>query len=140
AHCSGSPRRAAPLSCRRTRGELMRTPMMARLRRAFAIAAAAERPGMPPADELVGIAGQARPSLTRRRVLQTAAGAASLALVPRRLYAQQASAPEVVIVGGGIGGLNAAYRLQSAGANVRVFEAGARVGGRIYSRAGVIAP
>src|SRR5258708_39292962 len=98
----------------------MRTPIMARLRRAFAIAAAAERPGMPPADELVEIAGRAKPGLTRRRVLQTAASAASLALVPRQLYAQQASAPEVVIVGGGIGGVHAAPRPPAPGGEVRV--------------------
>jgi monoamine oxidase len=118
----------------------MRTPMMARLKRAFAIAAAAEQRGMPPADELVEIARGPKLGLTRRRVLQSAAAAASLALVPRLLHAQQASAPEVVVVGGGVGGLNAAFRLHSAGVPVRVFEAARRVGGRMYSRAGVIAP
>ena len=113
----------------------MRTPMMARLKRAFAIAAAAERPGMPPADELVEIVARRQrhpgPDLTRRRLLQGAAGAAGLALVPRLLHAQQASAPEIVVVGAGVGGLNAAYRLRSAGASVRVFEAARRVGARI---------
>lgn len=113
----------------------MRTPMMARLKRAFAIAAAAGRPGMPPADELVEM-----PRVSRRGLLKGAAGAASLALVPRMLHAQQASAPEVVIVGAGVGGLNAAFRLSSSGVPVRVFEASRRVGGRMYSRAGVIAP
>jgi monoamine oxidase len=119
----------------------MRTPMMARLKRAFAIAAAADRPGAPPADELSGLRPARRAAdPTRRRVLQGAAAAAGLALVPRRLHAQQASAPEVVVVGAGIAGLNAAYRLHSAGVPVRVFEGSRRVGGRMFSSAGVIAP
>lgn len=113
-----------------------RTPLFTRLRRTMAIARVAGTGGMPPADELV----EAVPALTRRRVLAAGAATAGLAFVPRLLHAQTASAPNVVVVGAGIAGLNAAYRLHSAGVPVTVFEAARRAGGRMFSRAGVIAP
>ena len=46
------------------------------------------------------------------------------------------SAPEVVIVGGGIAGLNAAYQLKKAGITATVYEAQGRIGGRILSVTG----
>lgn len=44
-----------------------------------------------------------------------------------------ADSPKIVIVGAGIAGLTAAYRLQNAGLNVHLFEARNRVGGRIFT-------
>ncbi|MGB3830500.1 MAG: NAD(P)/FAD-dependent oxidoreductase [Mesorhizobium sp.] len=41
--------------------------------------------------------------------------------------------PTVAVVGGGLAGLTAAYRLRQAGAEVAVFEAQERVGGRMWS-------
>ncbi len=41
--------------------------------------------------------------------------------------------PKVLVIGGGIAGLTAAYRLQEAGMNVDLYEARNRVGGRILS-------
>jgi monoamine oxidase len=41
--------------------------------------------------------------------------------------------PRVVIVGAGIAGLTAGYRLQQAGVKVRILEAQERVGGRMFS-------
>jgi monoamine oxidase len=43
---------------------------------------------------------------------------------------------DAVVVGAGISGLTAAHRLAAAGADVVVVEAGARVGGRVWSPAG----
>ena len=39
----------------------------------------------------------------------------------------------VVVIGAGIAGLTAAYRMQQAGHQVRVFESTAQVGGRMIS-------
>jgi monoamine oxidase len=44
--------------------------------------------------------------------------------------------PQVVVVGAGLAGLTAAYRLNQAGISVRVFEARDRVGGRCWSSRG----
>jgi phytoene dehydrogenase-like protein len=44
-----------------------------------------------------------------------------------------AKAPEVLIIGAGLSGLNAAIHLQSRGANVRVVESSDRPGGRVAS-------
>lgn len=44
-----------------------------------------------------------------------------------------ANSPKVVVVGGGIAGLTTAYRLQSAGMNVSLYEARSRLGGRIFT-------
>ena len=40
---------------------------------------------------------------------------------------------KVAVIGGGIGGMAAAYELQKCGADVTLFESGDRVGGRCYS-------
>jgi monoamine oxidase len=47
-----------------------------------------------------------------------------------------ASAPRVVVVGGGLAGLTAAYRLKQAGINAQLFEASDRLGGRCWTRRG----
>ena len=46
---------------------------------------------------------------------------------------QRSSAP-VAVVGGGVAGLTAAYRLQKAGQQVHLYEAGSRLGGRVFTR------
>ena len=82
--------------------------------------------------------------LSRRSLLQ---GGASLALLTAcgtaappsgsgaaRLEAQSAQGGQkTVIVGAGIAGLSAAYRLRKAGIYAEIFEASSRVGGRMYS-------
>lgn len=74
----------------------------------------------------------------RRRFMKTsaAAGLAGLAAQSLPLHAMAASAtsaPRVAVIGAGIAGLNAAYHLQKAGVTATVYEAGARVGGRMLS-------
>ena len=70
-------------------------------------------------------------TLNRRTVLQ-AMGAASVAMAaPRVLRAQNKS--DVLVIGAGLSGLNAALLLQESGLNVQVIEARNRIGGRILS-------
>lgn len=108
---------------------MSRTPLFTTLRKSLAIARASLRNGVP-SDELLESAREH--VISRRRFLGTAAvvatGAAlSCVSVPKR------SESEVVIVGAGMAGLTAAWRLQQAGINPRIFEASNRVGGRMYS-------
>ena len=77
--------------------------------------------------------------LSRRRFLRgsaaTAAALATTTTLPGFALAQPlaASAPNVAIIGAGLAGLNAAYRLRQAGIQATVYEARNRVGGRTFS-------
>jgi monoamine oxidase len=55
---------------------------------------------------------------------------------PRRRSGRPNGDPRVVVVGAGLAGLTAAYRLSNAGIDVRVFEARDRVGGRCWTARG----
>lgn len=114
------------------------TPLLTRLHRALHLARLANRRTGPPADELVEMARARR--LDRRRFLQMAGGSA-LALAGAPLLRADAppivGAPRVAIVGGGIAGLNAAHVLRRAGVRATVYEAQRRVGGRMFSAAGL---
>ena len=77
-------------------------------------------------------------ALSRRRLLKlSAAAAGAAALSPAfklRAYAKESGgAPSIAIVGGGVAGLTAAYRLQEVGAKPVVFEASNRWGGRMLT-------
>ncbi|GAB4443841.1 MAG: NAD(P)/FAD-dependent oxidoreductase [Chloroflexi bacterium OHK40] len=82
---------------------------------------------------------------SRRQLLRaTLAGPAALAAtgLSRPVAAQHAqsrgSQPRIAIVGGGLAGLTAAYHLQQAGLSANLYEARARLGGRVRTlRAGV---
>ncbi len=78
-------------------------------------------------------------SLSRRALL---VGAAALAAAPARsapaaspaaARARRAPGPDVLVLGAGLAGLEAALRLEAAGARVLVLEARERVGGRVWS-------
>jgi len=69
----------------------------------------------------------------RRQFLKSAAVAAvGLALAPTSAFAQRKRG-SCVVVGAGLAGLAAAYKLKTAGWNVTVLEARDRVGGRVFS-------
>jgi monoamine oxidase len=119
-----------------------RTPLIASLQRAYRLAALSARrgPGTPPLDELVDIAYSRRLFL-RQSVGATAAlaagcGAPSPAPAPPAGASPGASgptAPRIAIVGAGVAGLNAAYKLQKAGLTAKVFEGANRTGGRMFT-------
>lgn len=72
---------------------------------------------------------------SRREFLATlGAGAAAMALPGSIRAAKPAAIPDVLVLGAGLSGLNAAMLLESTGARVAVLEARARVGGRVFTR------
>jgi monoamine oxidase len=117
------------------------------IQRSLAMAQLSLRTGEPP-RELLDRWHEAR--ISRRQLLGGAAiGAAGLALssckarntgdaaTPGTASQGKALAKgEVLIIGGGIAGLTAAYRLHQANVPVRVLEAQERTGGRMFSNKG----
>jgi monoamine oxidase len=81
---------------------------------------------------------------TRRELLRDAGvvGAAALGATAFGRFApaaRAAAAPRIVVVGAGLAGLTAAYRLKQAGYTAAVHEASDRVGGRCWTIRGVFA-
>ncbi len=76
--------------------------------------------------------------LTRRRVLQAGAAAVPLALVPGWVHARPVKT--AVVIGAGLSGLAAAWRLVERGWRVTVLDGRGRVGGRVFSHRFAEAP
>ena len=127
---------------------MSRSPLFQSLRRAFRVAAVAsrERPDLPPVDELFELA------LTRRRFLgASAVTAAAIAAgcgrsdTPPPATATTpplppgAQPPRIAIVGAGMAGLNAAYKLKQAGLTATIFEGANRTGGRMFTATNLLA-
>jgi monoamine oxidase len=75
--------------------------------------------------------------MRRREVLAGGAGLAAAAMLSGPVTrALAATAPRVVVVGGGLAGLTAAYRLKQSGVNAQLYEASDRLGGRCWTRRG----
>jgi monoamine oxidase len=93
-------------------------------------------------------AGATSRSVSRREFLQKSASAAALAgvfsVVPGCLAPRSTrpckDAPRIVIVGGGMAGLNAAYTLKRAGLRSTIYEVSGRTGGRMWSGHDLLAP
>ncbi len=115
---------------------MAKSSLMKILRHAYQISKMSRKTGIP-SDELLGMAREAKGRnfrTTRRRLLQGGLGFAGAMAASnffkggQRAMAQQTP---VLVVGAGIAGLTAAYRLTQAGVPVNVIEARNRVGGRI---------
>ncbi|MBI4639915.1 MAG: FAD-dependent oxidoreductase [Candidatus Tectomicrobia bacterium] len=120
---------------------MARTPLFDALHRALQLARLANRPDSPPADELVEMQREA--VWTRRHFLRTSM-ASAFTLASGDLFSAFAAQPlgirpRIVIVGAGIAGLNAAYKLKKAGLHAEIYEASTRVGGRIFTAKDIMA-
>jgi monoamine oxidase len=112
---------------------MSRTPLFAAVKRALALASHEN-----------GLVWPRSSALTRRRLLRLSAAAAGAAALSPVLdwsaYAKKKARPEknaprsIAIIGSGVAGLTAAYRLQQAGATPIVFEASNRWGGRMFTQ------
>ena len=117
---------------------MAKSALMAMLRRAATIAQKSRETGIP-VDELLGMLTAPIPHspISRRRLLHgglAAAGAVAAATFTREgggAFAQQGGRSPILVVGAGIAGLTAAYRLRQAGVRADIIEATNRVGGRI---------
>lgn len=106
---------------------MTRTPLLDRLQQLYRDFVEHERTGRS-LDEIEAARLAQR---GRRDFLKlAAAGAAATVLRPTRLLA---APPRIAIVGGGIAGLDAALTLQDAGLPSTIYEASARLGGRMHS-------
>ena len=114
---------------------MAKSALMEALQRAYKIARASIKTGIP-ADEIVDILKQ---KTTRRRLLYGGLGLASALATATWHNGRDSMAfgriPKVLVVGAGIAGLTAAYRLRQAGVPVDIVEARNRVGGRMRSLA-----
>ncbi|MEP6663300.1 MAG: NAD(P)/FAD-dependent oxidoreductase [Verrucomicrobiota bacterium] len=119
-----------------------RTPLFRSLQRLLKLAHVANGKSKPPVDELAGL--QRAAQMNRRDFLKMAgvatAAIGSGSLVTSCATDRSRTAPRVVIVGGGVAGLNAAYQLKRAGVRAEIFEASKRSGGRIYTAHDIMAP
>jgi monoamine oxidase len=107
--------------------------------------ASRDRPDLPPVDELFEMA------CSRRRFLQNSAAVTATALVagcarpdappapPATSGRSGSQAPRIAIVGAGVAGLNAAYKLKQAGLTATVFEGANRTGGRMFTATDLLA-
>ena len=112
---------------------MSKSPLIKILRQAYRISKISRKTGIPPA-ELLDIFSQ---KISRRRFLQKglafSVGLSTTFLAHKTLSATDAKIAPVLVVGAGIAGLTAAYRLKQAGIPVDVIEARKWVGGRMRS-------
>jgi monoamine oxidase len=112
-----------------------RTPIFRRLRRVLDLAQGANASPLPTREYIERSLSER--ALTRRRFLSASAAVAASAGLPLNActakHPQASGGPRVAIIGAGIAGLTAAYRLAHGGLHARVFDSWNRVGGRMFT-------
>lgn len=113
---------------------MARSPLLKILRQAYKVAQISRKSNIPPLEVL----GSINERISRRRLLQggLALASATVATTFRRdedRAVAKAGISPILVVGAGIAGLTAAYRLRQAGVRVDIIEARSRVGGRMRS-------
>lgn len=112
---------------------MARSPLFQLLRRSVRRAHLANRLDCP-AREVLEVAAEARSRVSRREFLaRSAMAGAALGVAGCAPRGLGGGGDPVVIVGAGIAGLTAGYRLRQAGVPVRILEAQNRIGGRMWS-------
>ena len=125
---------------------MSRTPLFGSLQRALKLAALAarQRPGSPPVDELIDMS-YSRRSFLRDSALVTAGlmvgckrrpEETPVVAMPER--SGRPGAARIAIVGGGMAGLNTAWKLKKAGLEAKIFEGADRTGGRIFTASNLL--
>ena len=110
-----------------------RTPLFSSAKRWMQDAHIANVTGLHPEE----ILAKRKEGISRRQALKVAGvGAASLALGSKLAWA--ANGPKIVVVGGGMAGLNASYQLKQKGFRADVYEGSSRIGGRMYTARNVM--
>lgn len=92
---------------------------------------AARRRNLAASGEAAPVAAQ--PGATRRALLKGFAAGGVAAAIPTAAPARSGIG-RVAIIGGGIAGLTALHHLREAGVDARLYEAGRRLGGRIFTQ------
>lgn len=112
-----------------------RNPLFRQLMRSFHLARL-ENQGRPAASP----SELPRPGPSRRRFLAGAAAGVLAAYAGGTAWAAKSNRPRVAVVGGGIAGLNATFRLAKARFPVTLYEGSDHTGGRIQTNRGGVAP
>jgi monoamine oxidase len=129
-----------------------RAPLLHLLRKAFFLTEQSRKRGVPLSETIeqtntlhrrrfIGDVAKAGVAFSAAGLLNGCRKAADLFPEPPpvQLAAKlKRSQPSIVILGAGIAGLNCAYQLKKAGYSSTLYEGSARVGGRIYSKEGVL--
>lgn len=102
---------------------------------------------MPPIDELIDMAYSRRRFLRQSAAIGAGVAATSLAGCARNEAPQEpvpgasgpGGPPRIAIVGGGMAGLNTAYKLSKAGLTATIYEGSDRTGGRMFTATNLLA-
>jgi monoamine oxidase len=113
-----------------------RTPLFRRLHRALAMARSANSSRVDTKEHVERLLFER--ALSRRRFLELGASLSTLASLPAfsgcsAKHPEPSGGPRIAIIGAGVAGLTAAYRLAQRGLAAKVFDSWNRVGGRMFT-------